>query len=87
MESFSMQLEPERTVALYDYLISDKYGHLVKVDNPMVSQGKKLFVSGTIEFLDETWTGVTLGPITSWWNALGPNSLFWCNHSLMQLPT
>ena len=70
LDSFSMQVEPEGTVVLFNYLISDKYSHLVKVDNPMVSQGKKLFVSGTIEFLDAKRTGVKLGPITSWWITL-----------------
>ena len=66
MGSFNAQVVPESRVALSHYLIMDKYGHLVRVDNPLVSQGKKLFTS-TIEFLDRTRTGVKLGPITSWW--------------------
>ena len=70
MRSFNALVEPESRVALFHYLIMDKYGHLVRVDNPLVSQGKKLFDTSPIEFLDKTQMGVKLGPITSWWITL-----------------
>ena len=68
--SFNALVEPENRVALSDYLIRDKYDHLVRVDNTLVSQGKKLFNNGTIEFKDETRTVVKLSSITSWWITL-----------------
>ena len=70
MGSFNALVEPESRVALSNYLIRDKYGHLVRVDNTLVSQGKKLFVNGTLEFLDKTRMVVKLSSITSWWITL-----------------
>ena len=67
LASFQTSVEEEMMVPLYDYLITNEFGHFVKVDNTLVSRGRRLFISSTIEFLDETRTGVKLGPITSWW--------------------
>ena len=75
MGSFNAQVVPESRVALSHYLIMDKYGHLVRVDNPLVSQGKKFFVTGTIEFLDKMQMGVKLGPKLVD-HAAGSNTLF-----------
>ena len=56
LASFQTSVEEEMMVTLYNYLITDKFGHFVKVDNTLVSWGRRLFVSGTIEFLDEMRT-------------------------------
>ena len=55
LASFQTSVE-EMMFTLYDYLITNEFCHFVKVDNTLVSWGRRLFVSGTIEFLDEMRT-------------------------------
>ena len=49
-------MEPKsKIIRLYNYLITNQYGHMVKLTNlqvnsPLVTQGCELYASGTIEW-------------------------------------